>query len=172
MSGASVQKGNSGKATLRDVAEAADCSIALASHVLNKSYGNISCTPEMLAKIERVAEELGYASMRSKHLAQSARSYCIGVNIVGLEHNAELSKNLAELEKVAIAAGYSLMVFGFSASIDEALVFFEKKIKKSQIDILVDLSGSLEQKLSTLVDKYISAGLDIASRCKKAIASL
>lgn len=172
MTKASAPNGYSGKATLRDVAEAADCSIALASHVLNKSYGNISCTPEMLAKIKHAAEELGYSSMRSKHLAQADRSYCIGVNIAGAEQNAVLSKALAELEQVAIVAGYTLMIFGYSATKEEAKAFFEQRIKKSQIDILVDLSGALEQAISSLTDKYIKAGADLASRCKKAIASL
>ncbi len=172
MTKASAPNGYSGKATLRDVAEAADCSIALASHVLNKSYGNISCTPEMLAKIKHAAEELGYVSMRSKHIAQFDRSYCIGVNIAGTEINAELSKALAELEQVAITAGYTLIVFGYSTTKEEATAFFEQKIKKSQIDIMVDLSGALELVISSLTDKYVKAGADLASRCKKAIASL
>lgn len=164
---------NSNKPTLRDVAEAADCSIALASHVLNKSYGNISCTPDMLAKIERVANELGYSSMRSKHLSYSERSYSIGVNIAGVEPSEELTKTLGELEQVAASLGYTLIIFGYSATKEEAIAFFEKKIKKSQIDIMVDISGTAEQALSGLLaDKYIPAGSNPAMRCKKAIVSL
>lgn len=164
---------NSNKPTLRDVAEAADCSIALASHVLNKSYGNISCTPEMLAKIERVANELGYSSMRSKHLSYAERSYNIGVNIAEIESSDSLPKTLRELEEVAISSGYTLIVFGYSATKEEAIAFFEKKIKKSQIDILVDIAGTAEQALSSLLaDKYIPAGSNPASRCKKALSAL
>jgi DNA-binding LacI/PurR family transcriptional regulator len=174
MSGASVQKGKSGKATLRDVAEAADCSIALASHVLNKSYGNISCTPEMLAKIERVAEELGYSSMRSRHLSLASRSYNIGVNIAGMEQNINIHQELGALEKIAIKVGYNLIIFGYSASNKEAVTFFKKKIKASEIDVMVDLTGSVDfkQEIQALVENFITLGPELAQRCEVAISRL
>lgn len=156
---------NQGKPTLRDVAEAADCSVALASHILNKSYGNISCTEELRQKIERVAEELGYASMRSKYLPIASRSYNIGVNIAGIEHNDAQIKLLAELEKLASSIGYTLVVFGYAATIKESTDFFKKKIKQSQIDLVVDIAGTIEQELSLLTPNLVHSGDDIISRC-------
>ncbi|MBO7298732.1 MAG: LacI family DNA-binding transcriptional regulator [Kiritimatiellae bacterium] len=163
---------NRSKATLRDVAEAADCSVALASHVLNKSYGNITCTEELRLKIERVAEELGYASMRSKHLPIFFRSYNVGVNVAGVEQSEVLVKTIAEIEKYANSVGYTLIIFGYSATPEEAVDFFKKKIKQSQIDILVDLSNVSTPQLSALTDNFIASGVDVTQRFVRMLSGL
>ena len=46
---------------LKDIAESVGCSIAVVSHVLNHSTGNISCRPDLRERILRRAGELHYA---------------------------------------------------------------------------------------------------------------
>ena len=168
------QNRNKQRATLRDVAEAADCSVALASHVLNKSYGNISCTEEVRQKIEQTAAELGYSSMRSRHLPQFVRSFKIGVNVAPLAQVNSLVETLTSLERAADGLGYTLVVYGYSTSVKKAISFFEKKLKSSQLDAVVDLTGNaeVEKAISSLTTSFLKIGPNIAKRLESLIKSL
>ena len=63
---------------LKDIAESCGCSVAVASHVINGSAGNVACRPELRARILRAAARSGYASRWSGRSSRSRGSGALG----------------------------------------------------------------------------------------------
>ena len=103
-------------ARLRDIAESAGCSVAVASHVVNGSAGNISCSPALRERILRKAAELGYAPQHAGLALRSRRAGAIGLYVPPTP-DASLSgayeaRVFAGVERVALERGLDVLVVG------------------------------------------------------------
>lgn len=102
------------RARLKDIAERIGCSIAVVSHVVNNSSGNITCRNELRDKILRVAAELDYAPHYASRALKSQRSFTIGVYIPPREGSSMgytyESAILMGIERICREKAYDLLV--------------------------------------------------------------
>jgi len=103
---------------LKDIAESVGCSIAVASHVLNHSTGNISCRDELRERILRRAGELHYAPHYASRALRTRRSATLGVYVPSRagasadEAGFYESRILRGVEEVCRDASYDLLLLG------------------------------------------------------------
>lgn len=101
---------------LKDIAESVGCSIAVVSHVLNRSTGNISCRPELRERILRRAGELHYAPHYASRALRMRRSATLGVYVPARpdaragEGGFYESRILRGVEEVCRSASYDLLL--------------------------------------------------------------
>lgn len=102
------------RARLKDVAEAAGCSIAVVSHVVNNASGNITCGEPLRQKILRAAAELGYTAHYASRALKKQRSFTIGIYIPvpggrggGLNHETAI---LEGVERACRELSYDLLL--------------------------------------------------------------
>lgn len=102
------------RARLKDIAEKIGCSIAVVSHVVNNSSGNITCRNELREKILRVSAELDYAPHYASRALKSQRSFTIGVYIPPREGSSMgytyESAILMGIERICREKAYDLLV--------------------------------------------------------------
>ncbi|MGI5870119.1 MAG: LacI family DNA-binding transcriptional regulator [Kiritimatiellia bacterium] len=102
------------RARLKDIAEKVGCSIAVVSHVVNNSSGNISCRQELRERILRVARELDYAPHYASRALKRQHAFTIGVYIppragssMGFAYESTI---LMGIERVCREKAYDLLV--------------------------------------------------------------
>ena len=102
------------RARLKDIAEKVGCSIAVVSHVVNNSSGNITCRQELRERILRTAQDLDYAPHYASRALKSQRSFTIGVYIPPREGTsmgyAYESAILMGIERICREKSYDLLV--------------------------------------------------------------
>ena len=102
------------RARLKDIAEKVGCSIAVVSHVVNQSAGNITCRQELRDRILRTAQDLDYAPHYASRALKSQRSFTIGVYIPPREGTsmgfAYESSILMGIERLCREKAYDLLV--------------------------------------------------------------
>lgn len=118
---------------LKDIADVVGCSVGLVSHVINRSYGNITCKPDLQRKILEAAESLGYDPMESRRVASSLKSNVISV-LMGAIPNGEMMQLLAGFEETAQKFGYILNVIGFSNDVSVSKAVLINLLKKKSVD--------------------------------------
>lgn len=99
---------------LKDIAEKVGCSIAVVSHVVNNSAGNITCRNELRERILQTAAELDYAPHYASRALKSQRSFTIGVYIpprestsIGYRYESSI---MMGVERVCREKSYDLLV--------------------------------------------------------------
>lgn len=102
------------RARLKDIAEKVGCSIAVVSHVVNNSSGNITCRDELRDRILQTAAELDYAPHYASRALKSQRSFTIGVYIppregssIGYTYESSI---MMGIERVCREKAYDLLV--------------------------------------------------------------
>ncbi len=102
------------RARLKDIAEKVGCSIAVVSHVVNNSSGNITCRDELRDRILQTAVELDYAPHYASRALKSQRSFTIGVYIppregssIGYSYESSI---MMGIERVCREKAYDLLV--------------------------------------------------------------
>jgi len=99
---------------LKDIAEQVGCSIAVVSHVVNQSSGNISCRDELRDLILQTAAELNYVPHYASRVFKSQHTRTIGLYIPPME-DASIgypyeSTLLVGIERVFREKAYDLLV--------------------------------------------------------------
>ena len=172
-------------ATIKDVAQAAQVSVAAVSRVLNKD-SNISVSPEVRTRIFRAAHSLGYVSPRQRREAENKRHLIIGVadwRIVRPDrHNIRLSSmsclvqmmtDRYEVSFVRLAFGEvqkvdGIIAFGiftsqeidFLRSLSYAIVFVNSNQNNYEFDqVQIDFDQGQKQVVSYLLDQKRYTGL-------------
>lgn len=98
-------------ATIRDVARAADVSVASVSRVLN---GHDNVRPELRARVEAAATRLGYVPHAGARSLSLARSNAIGIVLPDL-HGEFFSELLRGMDREASARGLQLLLSNMHA---------------------------------------------------------
>lgn len=98
-------------ATIRDVARAADVSVASVSRVLN---GHDNVRPELRARVEAAASRLGYVPHAGARSLSLARSNAIGIVLPDL-HGEFFSELLRGMDREASARGLQLLLSNMHA---------------------------------------------------------
>ena len=130
-------------ATIKDVAQAAQVSVAAVSRVLNKD-SNISVSPEVRTRIFRAAHSLGYVSPRQRREAENKRHLIIGVadwRIVRPDrHNIRLSSMscLVQMMTDRYEVSFVRLAFGEVQKVDGIIAF--GIFTSQEIDFLRSLS--------------------------------
>ncbi|MBQ6103448.1 MAG: LacI family DNA-binding transcriptional regulator, partial [Kiritimatiellae bacterium] len=124
---------------LKDIAESCGCSVAVASHVINGSAGNVSCRPELRARILRRAAESGYAPRRTCRSPGSRSSGAVGVYLFP-DPSAPLSvfesRLLAGVERVARGRGRDVLLLG-GRDEEEGVLACESRLASRRVDGIV-----------------------------------
>lgn len=94
------------RATLREVAQKADVSVATVSRVLN---GSEKVIPETRIRIQAVIDEMGYMRNSAARTLNSGRTMTVGAIVPTLDH-AIFAKFLHALENRFSEQGYSLII--------------------------------------------------------------
>lgn len=172
-------------ATIKDVAQAAQVSVAAVSRVLNKD-DNISVSPEVRARIFQAAHSLGYVSPRQRKAAEHKKHLVIGVadwRVVRPDrHNVRLSSLscLVQMMTDEYEVSFVRLVFGqaqrvdgvialgvfneaevdFLRSLSFAIVFVNSDQQSYEFDqVQVDFDLGMEQVISYLLDKKQYTGV-------------
>lgn len=124
------------RARLKDIAEKVGCSIAVVSHVVNHSSGNITCRQELRERILRIAQELDYAPHYANRALKGQRSFTVGVFIppcegVGIGFAYE-SAILGGIERICREKAYDLLVVNMGLGVPEAE--FVNKLNARRVD--------------------------------------
>lgn len=124
---------------LKDIAERVGCSIAVVSHVVNQSSGNISCRDELRDLILETAAELNYVPHYATRMLKVQRSRTIGLYIPQQEdssigHPYE-STILAGIEHVCQEKGHDLLVINTKNRLHDAECL--AKLSARRVDGLV-----------------------------------
>ena len=133
-------------ATIKDVAQAAQVSVAAVSRVLNKD-SNISVSPEVRTRIFRAAHSLGYVSPRQRREAENKRHLIIGVadwRIVRPDrHNIRLSSMscLVQMMTDRYEVSFVRLAFGEVQKVDGIIAF--GIFTSQEIDFLRSLSYAI-----------------------------
>lgn len=109
---------------LKDIAERVGCSIAVVSHVVNHSSGNISCRDELRDIILQTAAELDYVPHYTNRTLKSSPARTIGLYIPPLE-GASIgfmyeSSIMVGIERVCREKAYDLLVISTGNNSDDA----------------------------------------------------
>lgn len=120
------------KTTLRDVANEAGVSIATASYVLNR-VENQTIPPETRQRVLDAAAKLNYVQNLAARSLSKGRSNLLGVLLVGDEGDLVskyigYAKFIDELEKLAVADGYHLMVARIDPNEPNFAIIAERKL--------------------------------------------
>ncbi len=94
---------------IKDVAQAADVSVATVSRVLN---GSETVRPELRSRVLRVSQELGYRPNPHARALHTGRSHAIGIGVATAYMGGFLTDLFDALENTLASAGYRLIVAG------------------------------------------------------------
>ncbi len=172
------------RARLKDIAEKVGCSIAVVSHVVNNSSGNITCRDELRDKILRSAAELDYTPHYASRALKSQRSFTIGVYIppregasIGYTYESTI---LGGIEKICREKSYDLLVISTGKGTHDAEC--ASKLNARRVDGLIllhveddsDWAFPLVEKNVNVVavNYYGDAELDTINFDDKAAAAL
>lgn len=104
MKGMALMK--SSRVTMKDIADAAGCSVNTVSRALR---GDSLISPETRAEIQRIAEDLKYIRNSAASSLRSGRSHIVAV-VVNDIRNYHFCHLLSRMDSDLRAAGYSLMI--------------------------------------------------------------
>ncbi len=124
--------GRVSRATLRDVAEAADVHVSTASRALNESTRSIVNT-ETVKRVLSAADELGYRPHALARGLRTSRTSSIGIVIPDLE-NPLFGPIIAGIEGGLMADGYSVLITAARMGQEEAAV---ESLRDRQVDGLI-----------------------------------
>lgn len=105
--------------TLKQVAQAAQCSVAVASKVLNNAKGNVSVSEETSERVRNIARQMGYRPNLLARSLVSRTTRTIGLFIwqegpfSGVAHDYE-SNMIAGIDEVTRHRGYDTMLLNAS----------------------------------------------------------
>lgn len=119
---------NSGRVTIRTVAEDAGVSVAAVSKVLRNAYG---VSDQLRSKVTGSIEKLGYRPSTAAR-GMRGRTYCIGVLLVEM-NNPFLPSVVEGVKDVLSAESYRAMI-----GVGEAQAAIESSLIDSMIDLRMD----------------------------------
>lgn len=128
-------------ATIRDVARAADVSVASASRALN---GRDNVRPEMRARVEAAAAALDYVPHAGARSLSLARTSAIGVVLPDL-HGEFFSEFVRGLDREASARGFHLLLTNMHADADEGIAAL--RTMRGRVDGLVVMAPQVDADL-------------------------
>ncbi len=139
-------------ATLKDIAQHMNLSVATVSRALNNK-GRIS--KETTQRIMQVAEEMGYKPNESARALKTNRSSTIGV-IIPDSKNIFYSKMLKSIDQVLLNKGYSIIFCDSDEKIEREQEYFELLKSKSVSGMIIVTAGKTdiyneEKSLSNIV---------------------
>jgi len=144
------------RARLKDIAERVGCSIAVVSHVVNQSAGNISCRNELRDRILETAAELDYAPHYASRALKSQSAQTIGIYIppragasIGFTYESTI---MMGIERVCREKAYDLLVIstGQDVSHDAECA---AKLNARRVDGLILLHVDADAWLFPLAEK-------------------
>ncbi len=124
-------------ATIRDVARAADLSVASVSRALN---GHANVHPDTRARVERVARALAYTPNAAARSLSTARSHAIGVVLPDL-HGEFFSELVRGIDRVAQERRYMLLLSNMHA--DSMLAGQALAAMRGRVDGLIVMAPQL-----------------------------
>lgn len=127
-------------ATLKDIAQHMNLSVATVSRALN-SKGRIS--KETTERIMQVATEMGYVPNESARALKTNRSSTIGVIIPDLK-NIFYAKMLKSIDQVLLEKGYSIIFCDSDEKIEREQEYFELLKSKSVSGIIIVTAGKTD----------------------------
>ncbi len=144
------------RVTLRDVANEAGCSKAVASAVLNGSRSNIGASQDLRRRVQETARRLGYVTNFASQSLALKRTRTLGVyidplhggGIAGHYHAAMLSG----IEAAAVEHRYDVLLVNFAG--DATVAGCVEKISQARIDGLLLLHTGRNE---TLIDALLEA---------------
>lgn len=150
------------KVSLKDIAQAANVSVALVSYVLNDKYESVRINPDTAKRIKAIARELNYQPNKVAQSLKSGKSLTIGLIVADIS-NPFFGQLAKTIEDESNKQGYTLIV----GSSDENLQKFEKLVDtlvNRQIDgFIIAPVEDAEEKLKhldktgipyVLIDRY------------------
>jgi len=172
------------RARLKDIAEKVGCSIAVVSHVVNNSAGNITCRNELRDRILQTAAELDYAPHYASRALKSQRSFTIGVYIppregssIGYTYESTI---MMGIERVCREMAYDLLIIStgkgsydtecaakLNARRVDGLILLHVEEKASWAFPLAEKNGNI-----VAVNYYGEANLDTINFNDKAAAAM
>lgn len=126
------------QATIRDVARAAEVSVASVSRALN---GAENVHPDTRARVVEAAERLGYVPHAGARSLSMARAHAIGVVLPDL-HGEFFSEIVRGMDKEASSRGFHLLLSNMHANLDQAV--HALRAMRGRVDGLVVMAPHLD----------------------------
>ncbi len=155
--------------TLKQVAQAARCSVAVASKVLNNAKGNVVVSTETSDRVRKIAQQMGY---RPNHVARSLVSRTtktIGLFIwqegpfSGISQDYEANM-IAGIDEVTRQRGYDTMLL--NASGDDPLGNCIDKCRQGRFDGLILLRTPEDETWLNQLAKHMPHVVAINTLCE------
>ncbi len=145
--------------TIKDIAKAANVSIATVSMVLNKKDGISTKTRE---KVLKIAEQLNYVPSASAQALKTKRSHTLGI-IIGQLSNSYSTDIIAAAEEVARQYGYDIFICNAELSVENTIQCLRAFSRRDVDGILVSVSVNPEQAYIDELHRLMDRGTQIVS---------
>lgn len=139
-------------ATIRDVAEEADVSVATVSHVINDTR---YVSPELTDRVERVMEELGYHPNAVARSLKTQKTQTIGLLTSDLS-NPFFSKTLRGVEDRALEESHSLIVCNTDEMLEKEKLYLDVLTQRKIDGLVIAPTGKSDEELTALQEHNIS----------------
>ena len=155
--------------TLKQVAQAAQCSVAVASKVLNHAKGNVSVSQETSDRVRSIAEKMGYRPNLLARSLVSRSTRTIGLYVwregpfSGFSQGYE-SAMIAGIDEVTQQHGYDMMLLNSASekSLDNCI----EKCRQGRFDGLILLRTPEDPKWLQEVSKFMPNVVAINTLCQ------
>jgi LacI family transcriptional regulator len=126
--------------TLKQVAQRADCTVSVASTVLNSARGSTRVSTDLRERVERCAAELGYVGNYHAQALRVGRSYTVGLLFgtveASLRHSRFFLSIMEGVDRQVRSQGSDLLLIGPSSS-ESDLERGLRYLQQGRIDALV-----------------------------------
>ncbi|WP_168211872.1 LacI family DNA-binding transcriptional regulator [Ruania zhangjianzhongii] len=134
-------------ARITDVAEAAGVSTATVSRVLN---GSTSVSPELAERVRQAALATRYIRNPNGRALRRQRSDMWAVIVSDLQ-NPFFTSLVAAVERVAVGAGYSVMLCNTDEQLERENAYLDAAIAQRMVGVVVSVTSEEESDLARLV---------------------
>jgi Transcriptional regulators len=140
-----------GKSTIKDVAKAADVSIATVSRVIN---GIDNVKPALKARVENAIKELGFEPNQLARGLKNDVTHTIGVIISDMANPFFMSIT-REIEKKVNEIGYILLVASTDDNPEKELKYIKGMMEKRVDGIIISSTGKNEVYLNSIAESGV-----------------